>query len=374
MSSSQISYGMNSILILGIIVSIAIFIMLGINLYMMMQSKKKSAEPDDKFLVLNQRFDAISQVLNDQLHKSRESTERATATVSQLINEQLDRSRQASERATLTVSQQVQSFTQNMTQIQENMKQMHESVKNVTSFQDIFKSPKLRGNWGEASLDAALNQYFSRDRYELQHYFKSGETVDAALKLPNGYLLPIDSKFNWENFEKMVNAENEIQKELYRKTFLSDVKKKIDEIASKYILPSESTTDFALMYIPAETVYYEIINNIKEADIPQYALKKKVILVSPNTFYLSISSVQHWFKDVEFNKQTKDIMKRLERISTDGGKLADDFRKLGNHISNAKSSYDDSEKRLSLMVDRVKNVIELSSEEEAKQLETPPVV
>src|SRR5260221_4629093 len=117
---------MNPLLILGIIVSLATLIMLGINIYLMMQSKKKSAEPDDKFLVLNQRFDAISQVLNDQLHKSRESTERATATVSQLINEQLDRSRQASERATLTVSQQVQSFTQNMTQIQENMKQMHE--------------------------------------------------------------------------------------------------------------------------------------------------------------------------------------------------------------------------------------------------------
>lgn len=364
---------MNSLLVLGVIVSLAILTMLGINLYMMMQSRKKSTEPDDKYLVLHQRFDALSQIVSTQLAQNREASDQTVRGVTQLINDQLERNRQASEKATLTVSQQVQSFTQNMTQIQENMKQMHESVKNVTSFQDIFKSPKLRGNWGEASLDAALNQYFSRDRYELQHYFKSGETVDAALKLPNGYLLPIDSKFNWENFEKMVHAENEIQKELYRKVFLSDVKKKIDEIASKYILPSENTTDFALMYIPAETVYYEIINNIKEADIPQYALKKKVILVSPNTFFLSISSVQHWFKDVEFNKQTKDIMKRLERISTDGGKLAEDFQRLGKHISNTKSAYDESEKRLTLMVDRVKNVIELSGEEEPKKLDIPPI-
>lgn len=364
---------MNSLSILLIIVSIATFILLGINLYMMMQGRKKTGEPD---LVLHQRLDALAAVVNDQLQRNREASDKATLSVSQMIAEQLERSRQTSDKATLTVHQQVQSFTQNMTQLQENMKQMHESVKNVTSFQDIFKSPKLRGQWGESSLDAALNQYFSRDRYFLQHYFKSGEAVDAIIKLPNELILPIDSKFNWENFEKMVNSDNDIQRDIYRKSFFSDVKKKIDEIATKYILPSEGTTDFALMYVPAETVYYEIINNIKDADIPQYALKKKVILVSPNTFFLSISSIQHWLKDVEFSKQTKDIIKRLERIATDGGKLGEDFQRLGKHISNTKSAYDESEKRLSLMVDRVKNVIELgesAAADEAKKLDVPPI-
>ncbi|MEK7121537.1 MAG: DNA recombination protein RmuC, partial [Patescibacteria group bacterium] len=257
---------MTSISVLIFIVSSATLILLGINVYLMMKPKKQ--EPDEKYLVLHQRFDALSTMMNDQLEKNR----------------------QAGERATLTVSQQVQSFTRNMTQIQENMKQMHESVKSVSSFQDIFKSPKLRGIWGEASLEAALNQYFSKDMYELQHYFKSGEAVDAVLNLPNGLILPIDSKFNWENFEKMVNAENDIQKDIYRKSFYSDVKKKIDEIASKYLLPSEGTTDLALMYVPAETVYYEVINNIKDVDIPSYARSKRVFLVSPNTFALSISA------------------------------------------------------------------------------------
>ncbi|MEK7076167.1 MAG: DNA recombination protein RmuC [Patescibacteria group bacterium] len=340
---------MTSISILIFVVSSATLILLGINVYMMMKPKKQ--EPDEKYLVLHQRFDALSALMNDQLEKNR----------------------QAGERATLTVSQQVQSFTQNMTQIQENMKQMHESVKSVSSFQDIFKSPKLRGIWGEASLEAALNQYFSKDMYELQHYFKSGEAVDAVLNLPNGLILPIDSKFNWENFEKMVNADNDIQKEIHRKSFYSDVKKKIDEIASKYLLPSEGTTDLALMYVPAETVYYEVINNIKDVDIPNYARTKRVFLVSPNTFALSVSAIRHWFKDVEFNKQTKDIMKRLERIATDGGKLADDFQKLGKHIENTKSAYDSSEKRLSLMVDRVKNVVELRAADDLEKLEPPKV-
>ena len=366
---------MNSLLILGIMVSIATFVMLGINVYLMLQSRKKSAEPDDKYLVLHQRFDALSQVVSTQLQQNQDASTRATATVSQLINEQLERSRQASERATLTVSQQVQSFTQNMTQIQEGMKRMHESVKDVSSFQDMLRSPKLRGTWGEQSLEASLNQYFSKDNYEVQHYFKSGEAVDAVLKLPNDLLLPIDSKFNWDNFQKMVNATNDMEKDLYRKTFYSDVKKKIDEIASKYLLPSEGTTDLALMYIPAETVYYEIINNIKDVDIPNYARTKKVFLVSPNTFALSVSAIRHWFKDFEFNKQTKDIMKRLERIATDGGKLADDFQRLGKHIENTKSAYDSSEKRLSLMVDRVKTVMELGEEEDSaiKKIDTPPI-
>ena len=123
------------------------------------------------------------------------------------------------------------------------------------------------------------------------------------------------------------------------------------------------------MYVPAETVYYEIINNIKDVDIPSYARSKRVFLVSQNTFALSISAIRHWFKDVEFNKQTKDIMKRLERIATDGVKLAEDFQKLGKHIDNTKSAYDASEKRLSLMVDRVKNVVEIGEKEEIKKID-----
>ena len=313
--------------------------------------KNKNDETDSKdqhFQMLNQRLDSMNSSMNQALRDT-----------VKMVADQLKDSRESVERSSRSASQQIQSFTSGLTQLSENVKQVQESVKNVSSFQDIFKSPKLRGIWGESSLEASLNQYFSKDNYETQHYFKSGEAVDAILKLPNDFILPIDSKFNWENFEKMVNADNDIQKEQYRKIFYSDVKKKIDEIATKYILTSEGTTDFALMYVPAETVYYEIISNTKEVDVPLYARSKKVILVSPNTFFLSVSSIRHWVKDIQLNKQTKDIMKRLERIGTDGNKLADDFKKLGKHLSDAQGSYSSSEKRLDLLVDRVQNVIEI---------------
>ena len=340
---------MNPIYLLIGIVAVAALIMLGINIYLVLQSRKK--EPSNDTLVLHQRLDSFAKLITDQLESGRQSAERAT----------------------LSVHQQVHSFTQGMTQLQETVKQVQDSVKNVSSFQDIFKSPKLRGIWGEASLEAALGQYFSRDIYQMQYYFKSGEVVDAVIRLPNQLILPIDSKFNWENFEKMVNAETDMNRDIYRKQFFSDVKKKVDEIASKYILPSEGTTDLAIMYVPAETVYYELINNIKDIDIPAYARNKKILIVSPNTFFLSTSALYHWFKDVEVNKQTREIMKRLDRIATDGAKLADEFRLLGKHISNASGAYEGTEKRLDLMVERVKTVVEIGRQEEAEKLDVPKV-
>ena len=262
---------------------------------------------------------------------------------------------------------QVQGFTKGMTELQEALKQVQERVRDVATFQDIFRSPKLRGIWGEASLESALGQYFAPDRFTLQHYFASGEAVDAVLKLPSDLLLPIDSKFNWENFEKMVNAPSEPERVGFRKQFLLDVRKKIDEIASKYILPSEGTTDLALMYMPAETLYYEVIQNVKELDLAEYARARKVVLVSPNTFFLTVSAVLHWFKDVQFSSQTQDIMKKLARVVQDAGKLSEDFRLVGKHLGAATGAYEDTEKRLGLLVERTQKVIDLG--EEQKQIE-----
>lgn len=324
----------------------------GIVAYFFMRSQnKQKPQEDQSMLLLNQRLDAMNA-----------QTQQALRDTVKLVADQLKDTRESSERSTMAVHKQVEGFTTGLTQLSENLKQVHTSIQDVSSFQNIFKSPKLRGIWGESSLESSLSQYFSRDTYQLQYYFKSGEAVDAILKLPNELTLPIDSKFNWENFEKMVNADNDISREQYKKVFFSDVKKKIDEIASKYILPSEGTTDLALMYVPAETVYYEIINNIKDVDLPSYARSKKVFLVSPNTFGLSVSAIMHWVKDIQVSRQTRDIMKRLETVMKDGTKLADDFRRLGKHLSDAKGSYDDSEKRLSLMVDRVQRVVEIDGE------------
>ena len=264
---------------------------------------------------------------------------------------------------------QMHSFTKEATQIREDLKQVREVVKDVSSFQEIFKSPKLKGQWGEASLEHILSQHFPQELYKKQYLFSSGEQVDAILKLPDSRILPIDAKFPSENFEKMINTASETEKNFYKKTFLEDVKFKINDIASKYILPSEGTVDFALMYIPAEAIYYEIVNNIgREFDLANYAWSKKVILTSPNTIYLTLRTIEHWFRDTQISKQTQEILRKLSKVHQDSEKLMDNFRKLGSHLRNASAAYEDSDKRLLLLDDKVEKLIEIG---ETKKLEEP---
>jgi len=170
--------------------------------------------------------------------------------ITDLMIGQLKEIRDSQNGVSRAMSEQISSFTREATQIREEIKQMQESVKDVSSFQEIFKAPKLRGQWGEASLEHILSQHFPEELYRRQYLFSSGEQVDAVLSLPNGRILPIDSKFPSENFSKMIEADSE-ERELFRKKFIEDIKGHSDKIASKYIIPSESTVEFALMYIPA---------------------------------------------------------------------------------------------------------------------------
>ena len=301
--------------------------------------------------------DALSNRFSEELHRMRQ--EMAT---------HLGSNREAVERSGQALHKQLIDFTAGVTTMSGALQEVRGSLKDIASFQDILRTPKLRGQWGEASLEHLLQEFFPPEFYERQKYFKSGEAVDAVLKIPDGKILPIDSKFPLENFQRMIQAEDEAEKIRFKKLFLDDARREIDSVSSKYILPSEGTTDFALLYIPAESVYYEIVNNTKETDLNDYARKKRLLLVSPNTFYLTLQILQTWLRDVRVSHETKDILKRLSRIMQDAEKLEEGFRRLGGHLTNAKGSYDDTEKRLSLMVDRAKN---LMGSDSAMVLESP---
>lgn len=283
-----------------------------------------------------------------------------------LITNQLKEIRDTQDGASKALHEQVRLFTEGTTRLQERLKQIQEKVKDVSSFQEIFKSPKLRGQWGEASLEHIISQHFPSELWKRQHSFPSGEQVDIALKLPNGKILPIDSKFSSDNFERMVAATSDTEKGLFRQKFLSDLKLRIDEVGSKYVLPSEGTVDFALMYIPAEAIYYEVMFGLRKEDVASYAWRKKIVLTSPNTIYLTLRTIEHWFKDTQISRQTQEVLKRLNRINRDAQKLAEDFRKLGNHLRHTVSAYDSSEKRLNLFSDRVDKLLEV---EGTKKLE-----
>lgn len=279
--------------------------------------------------------------------------------ITDLLSNQLKEVRGSLDFNNKNVHDQVNNFTKETTEVKDFLKQVNERIKEMSSFQDIFKTPKLRGQWGEAQLYHLLSQFYPTDLYQTQYLFSSGEQVDAIFKLPDEQLLSIDAKFPSENFVKMMESDDEKDKKAYQKAFVSDVKKRIDEIASKYILPSENTVDYALMYIPAEAIYYELINTIdRDYNIMQYAWTKKIIITSPNTLFLTLRIIEHWFKDTKLSEEAHSILKKLNVIIKDATKLSDNFRKLGNHISNAKSSYDETEDRMTKMTSRVTKLMD----------------
>jgi len=326
-----------------IILSIVIVVSLGFVIFLLTKKTKQEEPKEDVF------------------KKIEELVFRYSSDVRRELNERLKENRESLERTSQGLHGQISSFTAGITKMDAALKQVSDSVKEVSSFQQIFRAPKLRGRWGELALEHILSQYFPKDMFILQYGFNSGEAVDAVLKLPNDKLLPIDAKFPHENFERMTESKNNDEREISKKDFAADIKREIDDIAKKYILPSESTTNIALMYIPAEAVYFEIINSLPE--INDYARSKKILLASPNTFYLMIQIIQHWAHDLQIGRQTQNFIKKMERIVLDAKKLDESFSKLGKHLNDARSAYEDSDKRLELLSERTEKLIELEDTE-----------
>ena len=228
--------------------------------------------------------------------------------------------------------------------------------KSITDLEQILSPPKLRGGLGELMLEEIIRQVLPRDSYEMQYKFSSGNTVDAVIKAGNK-LVCVDSKFPLENFKKGLQSANETEKSANLKKFISDIKKHIDDIASKYILPDEKTYDFALMYIPAENVYYEIMakNEVisQEQEVFSYAVKKKVIPVSPSSFYAYLQVILLGLKGMTLEKNAHDILSGISRLEGDLKRFREDFEIMGRHIKDAQGRYLDSEKQFIKIEEKV---------------------
>lgn len=222
--------------------------------------------------------------------------------------------------------------------------------KNISSLGELLRAPKFRGQMGEEMLENLLSQVLPRKHFKMQHRFKNNEIVDAVIILGNSYV-SIDAKFPLENFKKILDASDEAEKKQHRKNFIRDVKRRIDEIALKYILPDEKTYDFALMYIPAENVYYETI--IKESNIISYSTSKKVIPVSPNTLYAYLEVICLGLRGMQIEKSAKEVIANLSRLRLDIDKFKENFDLVGTHLTNAKTKYEEAQTRLGQFSDKL---------------------
>lgn len=241
-------------------------------------------------------------------------------------------------------------------EVQESTKKVTELAQSISSLEEIMKAPKLRGGMGELFLSDLLSQILPAPYFELQYRFKSRETVDAIIKLKD-LIIPIDSKFPLENFKRIVEAATENEKLSAKKTFIKDVKKHIDAIRNKYILQEEGTSDFALMYIPAENVYYEIIikdDNIDDdKSVFKYALDNKIYPVSPNSFYGYLQTILFGLKGMQIEKHAHEILRKMSQLSGDYSRINDDFEKMRTHLKNLSASFDSTDKKMTKFGDKL---------------------
>lgn len=304
----------------------------------------KPAEAETPFLLLQQQLDALRGEMRQQSQNHLEFLQKSH----QGIDQRLD-----------NASRFFGGMEAKLVKVEETSKRVLEVGKDIATLQQILKAPKLRGNFSEQLLGDLLAQMMPQDNFVLQYTFSNGERVDAIIKTAER-LVSVDAKFPLENFQLLLLAQTEEEKRGFRKKFIADVKKHVDDIARKYILPAEGTFEFALMYIPAENVYYEIITKDmasgEEGSLVHYALKKKVIPVSPNTFYAYLQTILLGLRGMQVQKRVQEILKEMGRVRVELASFREDFSMLGKHLTHAVSSFGKSDKRLTRLEDKLETL------------------
>ena len=311
---------------LAVILSLFTLAAVVVGLVVFLRERNKPQAPDQSLLMMQQQLGSLQQRLDAFGQTVAENLQQSTAS----MNTRLDNAAKV------------------VGDLREKVGQIHEVGKAAAELVNILRAPKLRGGMGELFLGDLLAQILPPEHYRLQHTFQSGEKVDAVIQVGQR-LVPVDAKFPYENFRRVIDAGTDADRQAARKQFLRDVRKHVDAIADKYILPDENTYDFALMYVPAENVYYETIikqDAGEEHELLGYALQKHVIPVSPNSFYAYLQTVLLGLKGMQVEVRAQEILASLQRLRGDFDRLAENFRLVGKHLTNATGSYAETEKTL----------------------------
>ncbi|MBN1263754.1 MAG: DNA recombination protein RmuC [Candidatus Pacebacteria bacterium] len=304
------------------------------------------------------------QALTEWLRSMQASVETTNKTLNEAMRSTDKNLSDTLRQTTQSLNERLDNAGRYIAQVAKEVGQMSEIGRSMKDLQEFLKSPKLRGNIGEEVLKDLISQMFPKNSFHLQYSFKSGEKVDAALRTDAG-LLPIDSKFPMENFQKMVKAATEEEKEKLKRTFTADVKKHIRAIAKKYILPEEGTMDFALMYIPSEPVYYEIANI---AELMTFARSLRVYPVSPTTLYASLQTILISFEGKKIEARTRQVFRLLRAIQKDYDKTGEALSVLSKHVGNAYNQMANASQSFSLLGQKLSSTQTLDAGEEKEEL------
>ncbi len=307
-------------------------------------SRQAQKPKEGELLMLQNQLNELSRTMDSKLSESTRAMQEQAGQSSRIIKE----------------------ITAELTKVGEGQKQVATFADQLQRLQDILKNPKHRGTFGEYSLEMLLQSAFSPNQYQMQYGFSDGTKVDAAIFMGD-QIIPIDSKFSLENYTRILDESDENRLKELETVFRRDLKQRIDETA-KYIRPDEGTAEFALMFIPAEGLYYELLVNevgthINSRDLLQYASKdKKVHIVSPTTFYAFLQSLWQNVRDREIQESTKEILKNVNRLHTHIQAYEEYMKKHGTHLSTTVNSYNAAYKELAKIE---KDVVRISGAERA---------
>jgi len=336
------------LVIIGLLVLIVVA--LGIAIFLVLRKK-----PDNSLVMLQQQIGDINRTLDSKLSESNKA-----------IQSQFGESVKI-----------IRNVTERLTRLDETNKQVIGFADQLKSLQDVLKNPKQRGVLGEYYLETVLKNVLPPGSYQIQYPFKDGTIVDAVVFVDK-HIIPIDSKFSLENYNRILETNNIEDKKRYERAFINDLKLRIEETA-KYVKPEESTMDFAFMFIPSEAVYYDLLINKVGAvtddtnNLIYYAGRKKVVVVSPTSFLAYLQTVLQGLRNQKISEQAKEIIKQVDRLGRHMGVYSDHMLRLGGHLGTAVNTYNKARKELA-KVD--KDVVKITDKETKiklpeEEIETP---
>jgi DNA recombination protein RmuC len=320
--------------------------------YVMFLRKPPEAKDDTQSMVLLQnQLQELSRTIDTRLGEGTSRMFEGIKMQSDQSNRTIGNIQQQLEAITNRVSQQLVEVVRGVSETRESTKQVFTIADQLSNLEKVLKHQKQRGNLGEASLELILGNILPPGSYKMQYEFPGGETVDAVIVTKEG-MIPIDAKFSLDNYQRLISAVDDKQREELEKQFKNDLKMRIDECA-KYVRPKDKTLPFAFMYIPAEAIYYDLLINevgavkVNTRNLIDYAYnEKKVIIVSPTTFAAYLQSVLYGFKAFKIEETAKDIAKNVENLSRHLKAYEDYYKKVGTALSTTVNHYNAGTKEL----------------------------
>ena len=326
-----------------LIVAIAIMMVAGFALLFIFLKKQTSVKPQDQqsLLLLQGQINELARVLDTKLGESTRAMQQQFGHSAQIVRD----------------------VTEKLVRLDETNKQVLNFQEQLKNLQDILKNPKQRGILGEYYLETVLKNVLPPGSYQMQYGFKDGVIVDAAVFV-NERIIPIDSKFSLENYNRLLEARDPVEKKKYESAFIADIKIRIDE-TSKYVKPEENTMDFAFMFIPSEAAYYDLlINKVGAAtsdtnNLVHYGAKKKVVIVSPTSFLAYLQTVLQGLRNQKISEEAQDIIKKVENLGKHLGAYEEYMLKLGKNLGTTVNMYNQANKEF-VKID--KDVLKISGE------------